>query len=173
MRLALRWKWTALLVNFAVIPLTIPLLFVIGTEFMPPLFEGSQLYMPTSPPGLSITEATKWLQVQDKMLRTFPEVETVFGSVGRGTTSTDNTPMGMVNTTVTLKPREQWRPGMTVEKLQADMDAELQFPGFPNVWTQPIRNRLDMLLTGIKKPVGIKILGSNLDAIQRLGVQLV
>ena len=108
-RLALRWKWAALLVNVAVIPLTIPLLFTIGSEFMPPLYEGSQLYMPTSPPGLSITEATRLLQVQDKILRTFPEVETVFGTVGRGTTSTDNTPMGMVNTTVTLKPREQWR----------------------------------------------------------------
>jgi Cu(I)/Ag(I) efflux system membrane protein CusA/SilA len=168
-RLALRWKWSALLVNFAVIPLTIPLLFLIGSEFMPPLYEGSQLYMPTSPPGLSITEATRLLQVQDKMLRTFPEVETVFGTVGRGTTPTDNTPMGMVNTTVTLKPREQWPMGVTLEKLQADMDASLQFPGFPNVWTQPIRNRLDMLLTGIKTPVGIKILGSNLDEIQRVG----
>ena len=168
-RLALRWKWISLLVNFAVIPLTIPLLFQIGSEFMPPLFEGSQLYMPTSPPGLSITEATRLLQVQDKMLRTFPEVETVFGTVGRGTTSTDNTPMGMVNTTVTLKPREQWRPGMTIDTLQAEMDAKLQFPGFPNVWTQPIRNRLDMLLTGIKTPVGIKILGSDLNEIQRIG----
>src|SRR5438874_2332084 len=149
-RLALGWKWIALLVNFAVVPLTVPLLFVIGSEFMPPLYEGSQLYMPTSPPGLSITEATRLLQVQDKMLRAFPEVETVFGTVGRGTTPTDNTPMGMVNTTVTLKPREQWRAGMTLEKLQTAMDADLQFPGFPNVWTQPIRNRLDMLLTGIK-----------------------
>jgi copper/silver efflux system protein len=169
LRLALRWKWTALLVNVAVIPLTVPLLFVIGSEFMPPLFEGSQLYMPTSQPGLSITESTRLLQVQDKILRTFPEVERVFGTVGRGTTSTDNTPMGMVNTTVTLKPREQWRAGMTIDKLQAEMDAQLQFPGFPNVWTQPIRNRLDMLLTGIKTPVGIKILGSDLNEIQRLG----
>jgi Cu(I)/Ag(I) efflux system membrane protein CusA/SilA len=168
-RLALRWKWVALLVNFAVVPLTIPLLFVIGSEFMPPLYEGAQLYMPTSPPGLSITEATRLLQVQDKILRTFPEVETVFGTVGRGTTPTDNTPMGMVNTTVTLKPRDQWRTGLTLEKLQGDMDAALQFPGFPNVWTQPIRNRLDMLLTGIKTPVGIKILGPNLNEIQRIG----
>src|ERR1700704_5148002 len=172
LRLALRWKWTALLANFAVIPLTIPLLFVIGSEFMPPLYEGSQLYMPTSPPGLSITEATRLLQVQDKMLRTFPEVDTVFGTVGRGTTSTDNTPMGMVNTTVTLKPREQWRAGVTLDKLQGEMDAQLQFPGFPNVWTQPIRNRLDMLLTGIKTPVGIKILGSDLNEIQRLGGEI-
>jgi Cu(I)/Ag(I) efflux system membrane protein CusA/SilA len=172
LRVALRWKWAALLVNFSVIPLTVPLLFMIGSEFMPPLFEGSQLYMPTSPPGLSITESTRLLQVQDKILRTFPEVETVFGTVGRGTTSTDNTPMGMVNTTVTLKPREQWRAGLTIEKLQAEMDAQLQFPGFPNVWTQPIRNRLDMLLTGIKTPVGIKILGSDLNEIQRLGGEI-
>jgi Cu(I)/Ag(I) efflux system membrane protein CusA/SilA len=171
-RLAMQWKWTALLINFAVVPLTIPLLFVLGSEFMPPLFEGSQLYMPTSPPGLSITEATRILQVQDKVLRKFPEVETVFGTVGRGTTSTDNTPMGMVNTTVTLKPREQWRTGLTLEKLQADMDAELQFPGLPNVWTQPIRNRLDMLLTGIKTPVGIKVLGTDLNEIQRLGEEI-
>src|SRR5207249_12150198 len=92
-----------------------------------------------------------------------------FGTVGRGTTPTDNTPNGMVHTAVTLKPREQWRAGMTLDKLQADMDAQLRFPGFPNVWTQPIRNRLDMLLTGIKTPVGIKILGSDLNEIQRLG----
>ncbi len=172
LQLALRWKWTALLINFAVVPLTIPLLFVIGSEFMPPLYEGSQLYMPTSPPGLSITEATRMLQVQDKVLRKFPEVERVFGTVGRATTSTDNTPMGMVNTTVMLKPREQWRAGMTLEKLQAEMDAEMQFPGFPNVWTQPIRNRLDMLLTGIKTPVGIKVLGADLNEIQRLGEEI-
>ena len=111
LRLALRWRWAALLLNFAVVPLTIPLLFLIGSEFMPPLYEGSLLYMPTSPPGLSITEATRLLQIQDKVLRQFPEVERVFGTVGRGTSSTDNSPMGMVNTTVTLKPREQWRAG--------------------------------------------------------------
>jgi Cu(I)/Ag(I) efflux system membrane protein CusA/SilA len=128
--------------------------------------------MPTSPPGLSITEATRLLQVQDRLLRQFPEVERVFGTVGRGTSSTDNSPMGMVNTTVTLKPRDQWRPGMTLEQLQAEMDAELQFPGFPNVWTQPIRNRLDMLLTGIKTPVGIKIFGPDLSVIQRIGQEI-
>jgi len=119
LRLALRWKWAALLINVAVIPLTIPLLFALGSEFMPPLYEGSLLYMPTSPPGMSITEATRLLQVQDKILRSLPEVDRVFGTVGRGTTSTDNTPMGMVNTTVTLKPREQWRPG------------NCSFPAFP------------------------------------------
>ena len=172
LRLALRWKWTALLLNFAVIPLTVPLLFVIGSEFMPPLYEGSMLYMPTAPPGLSVGEATRLLQVQDKLLRQVPEVERVFGTVGRGTTPTDNSPMGMVNTTVTLKERDQWRPGLTMAELQAELDEKLQFPGFPNVWTQPIRNRLDMLLTGIKTPVGIKIFGPDLNVIQSLGQQI-
>jgi Cu(I)/Ag(I) efflux system membrane protein CusA/SilA len=172
LRLALRWRWAALLVNFAVVPLTIPLLFMLGSEFMPPLYEGSMLYMPISPPGMSITEATRLLQVQDKLLRQVPEVAQVFGTVGRGTSATDNTPMGMVNTTVVLKPRDQWRPGMTFDALQADMDAKLQFPGFPNVWTQPIRNRLDMLLTGIKTPVGIKIFGADLSRIESIGRQI-
>ena len=172
LRAALRFKWTALLANFAVVPLTIPLVFVLGSEFMPPLFEGSMLYMPTAPPGMSITEASRLLQVQDKLLRRIPEVQQVFGTVGRGTTPTDNSPMGMVNTTVVLKHRDEWRAGMTFEKLQTEMDASLQFPGFPNVWTQPIRNRLDMLLTGIKTPVGIKIFGPNLDVIQGVGEQI-
>ena len=172
LRFTLRWRWTALLVNVAVIPLTIPLVYALGSEFMPPLYEGSILYMPTAPPGLSVTEATRLLQVQDKLLRQVPEVERVFGTAGRGTTSTDNSPMGMVNTTVLLKPRDQWRPGMTFESLQADMDAKLQFAGMPNVWTQPIRNRLDMLSTGIKTPVGIKVLGPDLSVIQEIGRQL-
>jgi Cu(I)/Ag(I) efflux system membrane protein CusA/SilA len=172
LRTALRFKWTALLLNAAIIPLTVPLLFVIGSEFMPPLYEGSMLYMPTSPPGMSITEGTRLLQVQDKVLRQVPEVQQVFGTLGRGTTATDNTPMGMVNTTVVLKPRDQWRPGMTFERLESEMDDALQFPGFPNVWTQPIRNRLDMLLTGIKTPVGIKVFGPNLDVIQGIGEQI-
>jgi Cu(I)/Ag(I) efflux system membrane protein CusA/SilA len=172
LRLALRWKWAALLVNFAVVPLTIPLLSVIGSEFMPPLYEGSMLYMPTAPPGLSVGEATRLLQVQDKLLRQVPEVERVFGTVGRATTPTDNSPMGMVNTTVTLKPRDQWRAGLTMVELQAELDEKLQFPGFPNVWTQPIRNRLDMLLTGIKTPVGIKVFGPDLEVIQSLGQRI-
>ena len=172
LRLALRWRWSALLLNFALVPLTLPLLFTLGSEFMPPLYEGSMLYMPTAPPGLAVGEATRLLQVQDKLLAEFPEVERVFGTVGRATTPTDNSPMGMVNTTITLKPREAWRPGMTVPRLQAEMDEALQFPGFPNVWTQPIRNRLDMLLTGIKTPVGIKIFGSDLNVIQRLGERI-
>ena len=172
LRFTLRWKWAALIVNFAVIPLTVPLVYLLGTEFMPPLYAGSLLYMPTAPPGLSVTEATRLLQVQDKLLRQMPEVERVFGTVGRATTSTDNSPMGMVNTTILLKPRDQWRPGLTFETLQAEMDARLQFPGVPNVWTQPIRNRLDMLSTGIKTPVGIKVLGPDLNTIQEIGREI-
>ena len=172
LRLALRWKWTALLLNAAVVPMTAFLLVGIGSEFMPPLYEGAILYMPTSAPGLSVTEATRLLQIQDRVLRKFPEVDRVFGSVGRGTSPTDNSPMGMVNTTITLKPQAQWRPGMTLAALQGEMDAALQIPGFPNVWTQPIRNRLDMLLTGIKTPVGVKILGTDLKVIESLGRDL-
>jgi Cu(I)/Ag(I) efflux system membrane protein CusA/SilA len=172
LRAALRWRWAALVINFAIVPLTIPLVFSIGSEFMPPLYEGSILYMPTAPPGLSVTEATRLLQTQDRVLREFPEVERVFGTVGRGTSPTDNSPMGMVNTTITLKPREQWRPGLTFEALQAEMDSALQFPGLPNVWTQPIRNRLDMLSTGIKTPVGIKIFGPELSVIERVGQEI-
>ncbi len=172
LRLALRWRWAALAVNFAVVPLTVPLLSGIGSEFMPPLYEGTMLYMPTAPPGLSVGEATRLLQVQDKLLREFPEVDRVFGTVGRATTSTDNSPMGMVNTTVTLKPKSEWRPGLTEAELQSEMDEALQFPGFPNVWTQPIRNRLDMLLTGIRTPVGIKIFGPDLTVIQGIGEKI-
>ena len=169
---ALRWKWTTLAVNFAVIPLTIPLLLSIGSEFMPPLHEGSLLYMPTSPPGLSVTEAGRMLQIQDRIIREVPEVERVFGTAGRATTATDNSPMSMVNTTVMLKPRDQWRAGMTMETIQAELDEKLQIPGFPNTWTQPIRNRLDMLFTGIKTPVGIKVLGPDLEVIESIGRQI-
>jgi Cu(I)/Ag(I) efflux system membrane protein CusA/SilA len=144
LRWAIRWRWAVLVVNIAIVALTVPLVLALGSEFMPPLYEGSMLYMPTAQPGLGVTEATRLLQVQDRLLRQVPEVERVFGTVGRGTTPTDNSPMGMVNTTILLKPRTEWRPGFTLERLQADMDARLQFAGVPNVWTQPIRNRLDM-----------------------------
>jgi Cu(I)/Ag(I) efflux system membrane protein CusA/SilA len=179
-RFVLRWRWTALGVNAAAIPAALFFLWApspstgqkLGSEFMPPLYEGALLYMPTAPPGLSITEATRMMQVQDRLLREFPEVNLVFGTVGRATTATDNSPMGMVNTTILLKPRDQWRPGVTFQGLQTEMDAALQLPGFQNVWTQPIRNRLDMLSTGIKTPVGVKVLGSDLDVIQQIGREL-
>jgi Cu(I)/Ag(I) efflux system membrane protein CusA/SilA len=167
--LALRWKWTTLAVNALLIPATMVLVFAMGSEFMPALYEGSLLYMPTSPPGLSATEAGRMLQIQDRIIKAVPEVERVFGTAGRAATATDNSPMGMVNTTVLLKPKDQWRPGMTFERLQAELDEQLQVPGFPNTWTQPIRNRLDMLFTGIKTPVGIKVLGPDLATIERIG----
>jgi copper/silver efflux system protein len=172
LRRAIRWRWAVLALNLAVVALTVPLVLALGSEFMPPLYEGSMLYMPTGQPGLGVTEATRLLQVQDKLLRQVPEVERVFGTVGRGTTPTDNSPMGMVNTTILLKPRAEWRPGLTLERLQAEMDARLQFAGVPNVWTQPIRNRLDMLSTGIKTPVGIKVLGPDLTVIQEIGREI-
>jgi Cu(I)/Ag(I) efflux system membrane protein CusA/SilA len=118
---------------------------------------------------MAATEGTRLMQVQDRLLKQFPEVESVFGSIGRATTATDNSPMGMVNTIIVLEPKAQWRTGMTIERLQAEMDEALQFAGFPNTWTQPIRNRLDMLFTGIKTPVGLKILGPDLAVIQQLG----
>jgi len=139
---------------------------------MPPLYEGSSLYMPTSLPGISIVQATTLLQEQDRIIRSFPEVENVFGTVGRSDSATDNAPLDMYDTTVMLKPREQWPAGMTYEKLIRAMDEKLQFPGLSNTWTMPVENRLDMALTGIKTPVGMKIQGPSLDGIQQLGTQV-
>src|SRR5437660_9576433 len=139
---------------------------------MPPLFEGSALYMPTALPGISIGQASQLLQEQDRIIRTFPEVESVFGSIGRSDSATDNAPLDMYDTTIMLKPRERWRPGMTYEKLIQEMDGKLQFPGLSNTWTMPVENRLDMELTGIKTPVGRKLQGPSLDGIQQLGSQV-
>jgi Cu(I)/Ag(I) efflux system membrane protein CusA/SilA len=169
LRVALRQRRWALLLNAALIPLTMPLVLGLGHEFMPPLYEGSLLYMPSAPAGLSMTEATRLLQVQDRVLKEFPEVERVFGTIGRSTTATDNSNYGMVNTTLMMKPREQWRAGVTFEGLQAEMNEALQLPGFRNIWTQPIRSRLDMLSTGMKTPVGLKLLGSDVFALEELG----
>src|SRR5437660_6357926 len=147
-------------------------MFRFGSQFMPPLFEGSSLYMPTALPGISITQASQLLQEQDRMLRSFPEVESVFGVVGRSDSATDNAPLDMYDTTLMLKPREKWRPGMTYEKLIHEMDEKLQFPGLTNTWTMPVENRLDMELTGIKTPLGLKIQWPNLEGIQQLGAQI-
>jgi len=124
--------------------------------------------MPTALPGISITTASQLLQEQDQILRSFPEVETVFGTIGRSNSATDNAPLDMYDTTVMLKPREQWTAGMTYDRLVQEMDAKLQFPGLSNTWTMPVENRLDMELAGIKTPVGIKIQGPDLGEIQRL-----
>jgi len=172
LRLCLKYRKTTLLLNLAFLVVTFPLMFKMGSQFMPPLFEGSSLYMPTALPGISITQASQLLQEQDRILRSFPEVETVFGVVGRSDSATDNAPLDMYDTTVMLKPREKWRPGMTYEKLIRGMDEKLQFPGLTNTWTMPVQNRLDMALTGIKTPVGMKLQGTNLEQIQQLGAQV-
>ena len=172
LRLSLKYRKTTLLLNLAFLLLTFPLMFKLGSQFMPPLFEGSSLYMPTALPGISITQASQLLQEQDRVLRSFPEVETVFGAVGRSDSATDNAPLDMYDTTVMLKPREKWRTGMTYERLIGEMDARLQFPGLTNTWTMPVENRLDMALTGIKTPVGMKLQGTNLEQIQQLGAQV-
>jgi Cu(I)/Ag(I) efflux system membrane protein CusA/SilA len=172
LRLCLRFRKTTLLINLLFLVITLPLALKIGSQFMPPLFEGSALYMPTALPGISIGQESQLLQEQDRIIRTFPEVETVFGSVGRSDSATDNAPLDMYDTTVMLKPRSHWRPGMTYEKLVQEMDAKLQFPGLSNTWTMPVENRLDMELTGIKTPLGLKIQGPNLEGIQQVGAQV-
>src|SRR6266850_1967442 len=172
LRLCLKYRKTTLLLNLAFLLVTFPLMFKMGSQFMPPLFEGSSLYMPTALPGISITQASQLLQEQDRILRSFPEVDTVFGAVGRSDSATDNAPLDMYDTTVMLKPREKWPPGMTYEKLIRAMDEKLQFPGLTNTWTMPVQNRLDMALTGIKTPVGMKLQGASLEQIQQLGAQV-
>src|SRR6266704_1255259 len=172
LRFALRRPWLTIVLNLIFLAATIPLAFRLGSQFMPPLFEGSSLYMPTSLPGIGITQATQLLQEQDRIIRSFPEVDSVFGVVGRSDSSTDNAPLDMYDTTIMLKPREKWRHGMTYDRLIAEMDAKLQFPGLSNTWTMPVENRLDMQLTGIKTPVGMKIQGTDVEGIQAAGARI-
>jgi Cu(I)/Ag(I) efflux system membrane protein CusA/SilA len=172
LRCCLRFRKTTVVIAAIALTLTLPLTARIGSQFMPPLFEGSALYMPTALPGISITQAAQLLQEQDRIIRTFPEVETVFGTVGRSESATDNAPLDMYDTTIMLKPRSEWPAGMTYAQLIQDMDAKLQFPGLNNTWTMPVENRLDMELTGIKTPVGMKIQGPNLAGIQQVGARI-
>ena len=144
----------------------------LGTEFMPPLDEGDLLYMPTALPGLSAAKASEILQLSDRLIKTVPEVKTVFGKSGRAETATDPAPLEMLETTIQFKPKSEWRAGMTTEKLIAELDAKLKIPGMANVWVQPIRNRIDMLSTGIKSPVGIKISGADLATLEKLGSEV-
>ncbi len=170
--LAIKWKWTVIAASAAFLLLTVVPLKRLGSEFMPPLYEGDILYMPSSYPGISVTKAREFLQQTDKMIKSFPEVERVFGKQGRAETATDSAMLPMTETTIMLRPRDRWRPGMTVEKLTAEMDAALKFPGVTNVWTLPIRNRIDMLSTGIKTPVGIKVAGPDLATIGAVGLRI-
>jgi copper/silver efflux system protein len=172
----LRWclrHWRLVIaLNLAFLAATIPLYFRLGSQFMPALYEGSALYMPSALPGISITQAVSLMQEQDRIIRSFPEVATVFGTVGRSNSATDNAPLDMYDTTIMLKPRSLWRTGTTYEKLIHDMDEKLQFPGLTNTWTMPVENRLDMELTGIKTAVGIKIQGPDLTRIQYIGARM-
>lgn len=144
----------------------------LGSEFMPPLNEGTLLYMPTALPGLSAGKASQLLQLTDRMLKTVPEVEHVFGKAGRADSATDPAPLTMFETTITFKPKEQWRAGMTIEKLKGELDAAVKVPGLTNLFVYPIRNRIDMLATGIKSPIGIKVLGPDTDRLEQLASQI-
>jgi copper/silver efflux system protein len=171
-QLALRFPKTVLLLALLVLAATVPAFTRLGSEFMPPLYEGALLYMPSGLPGMSITEAGRLVQLQDKIIKRFPEVQSVFGKAGRARTSTDPAPLTMMEDTIVLKPERDWPKGMTPEKLIDQMDAALKIPGISNSWTMPIKGRIDMLTTGIRTPIGIKILGPNLAEIQRIGEQL-
>lgn len=172
LRLCLRYRKTTLALNLLFLALALPLALTLGSQFMPPLFEASSLYMPTALPGIAMTQASQLLQEQDRIIRSFSEVQTVFGVIGRSDSATDNAPLDMYDTTIMLKPRPQWPPGMTYEKLIQEMDQKLQFPGLSNTWTMPVENRLDMELTGIKTPLGMKIQGPTLGGIQQVGAQI-
>ncbi len=168
----LRFKWSTIIAAVVVLIISIYPVEHIGSEFMPPLDEGDLLYMPTTDPGISITKAREILQQTDKIIKSFPEVHHVFGKIGRAETATDPAPLSMIETTIMLKPKEEWRPGMTVEKLVEEMDNAIKFPGLTNAWTMPIKTRIDMLSTGIKTPIGIKIMGSDLQTLSDLGEEI-
>jgi Cu(I)/Ag(I) efflux system membrane protein CusA/SilA len=169
LEIALKAPWTVTVAATLLVALTLWPASRLGTEFMPELDEGDFLYMPTTLPGLSADAARALLQQTDRLIKTVPEVERVFGKAGRAESATDPAPMEMFETTVMLKPRDQWRPGMTPEKLKAELDAVVKFPGLSNAWGYPIKTRIDMLATGIRTPVGIKVMGPDLAVIERLG----
>ena len=171
-RFVLRRKIVVILGATVVLVATLVPLRQLGSEFMPPLNEGDLLYMPTTLPGISVTKAREILQQTDRMIRQFPEVHHVFGKIGRAETATDPAPLSMIETTITLKPPDQWRPGMTIQKLIAELDQAVRLPGVTNAWTMPIKTRIDMLSTGIKTPVGIKVAGPDLSTLQELGERI-
>lgn len=169
---AFRFKWLVLVLALLLLVVSLQPFAQLGSEFMPALWEGDLLYMPTTLPGVSITKAREVLQQTDRIIKSFPEVDRVFGKVGRAETATDPAPLSMIETTIMLKPQSQWREGMTPDKLIEAMDAAIQVPGLTNAWTMPIKTRIDMLSTGIKTPVGIKISGPDLRELERLGKEV-
>jgi Cu(I)/Ag(I) efflux system membrane protein CusA/SilA len=170
--LALRFKATTILIAVLILAGSLWPAMRLGTEFMPNLNEGTLFYMPTTLPGLSITRAAELVQTQDRIIKSFPEVASVWGKAGRASTATDPAPTEMFETVINLKPESEWRPGMTVDKLIAEMDRSLQFPGVSNAWTMPIKARIDMLSTGIRTPVGVKVLGTDLAEMEKLARQI-
>jgi copper/silver efflux system protein len=168
----MRAKIAVILVALVMVAVTVWPARQLGTEFMPNLNEGTLLYMPTTLPGISTTKAGELLQTQDRIIRSFPEVASVYGKAGRAETATDPAPSEMFETVVNLKPRGQWRPGVTLDSLTAEMDRALQFPGVSNAWTQPIKARIDMLSTGIRTPIGVKVIGTDLTQIDTLAKQI-
>ncbi|HQQ75423.1 MAG TPA: CusA/CzcA family heavy metal efflux RND transporter, partial [Pseudomonadales bacterium] len=168
----LQWKKVIVMVAIVVVGITVYPTLKLGTEFMPTLNEGTLLYMPVTLPGISVTKAGEILQTQNKIIKSFPEVASVLGKAGRANTATDPAPLEMTETIINLKPESEWRPGMSVDKLIAELDQALQMPGVSNAWTMPIKNRNDMLATGIRTPVGIKVFGKDLGEIEKLAKQI-
>ena len=168
----MRWKKLTILLAVLSLLASIYPASRLGSEFMPTLNEGTLLYMPTSLPGMSMTKAAELLQTQDKIIKSFPEVASVLGKAGRANTATDPAPTEMFETTINLKPQQEWRPGMTTDKLIAELDKALQFPGVANAWTMPIKARTDMLSTGIRTPIGIKVFGKDLDEMEKLAREI-
>ena len=168
----MRWKKLTIVVAVITLAISVFPAMKLGSEFMPVLNEGTLLYMPSSLPAMSVTKAGELLQTQDKILKTFPEVESVFGKAGRAATATDPAPIEMFETVINLKPENEWRPGMTVDKLIAEMDQAMQIPGVSNAWTMPIKARIDMLATGIRTPIGIKVFGKDLGEIEKLAREI-
>lgn len=171
-RWSLRWKWLVIAGAVALVAITVPVYQRLGSEFMPPLDEGVLLFMPTTLPGISIAEAQRLMQTQDRILMRFPEVERVLGKAGRAETPTDPAPLSMMETIVLLKPKSQWRKNVSTDDLVNEMNEAVRIPGVSNAWTMPIKNRIDMLTTGIRTPVGIKIYGGDLTRIEQIGRQI-
>jgi copper/silver efflux system protein len=168
----MRWKKLTILAAIVAMAVSVYPASKLGSEFMPTLNEGTLLYMPASLPGMSITKAAEVMQTQDKIIKSFPEVQSVYGKAGRANTATDPAPVEMFETVINLKPQSEWRPGMTTDKLIGELDQALQFPGISNAWTMPIKARIDMLSTGIRTPIGIKVFGKDLAEMERLAKQI-
>jgi Cu(I)/Ag(I) efflux system membrane protein CusA/SilA len=171
-RFVVRHRWGVVLAAVLAMVLTVPAALRLESEFMPPLNEGAILYMPSAPPGMSITEAGNVVQAMDRQLMEIPEVVSVFGKMGRADTATDPAPLGMAETTIVLKPREEWRPGLSWDDLVEELDAKLQYPGMPNIWWMPIQTRTEMLATGIRSPLAVQVYGDDLRSIEQAAVAI-